>query len=504
MNGRIVGVDIGTQSLKVTVVDETLRVLGSASSGYAVSFPAPGRAEQAPALWEGALAPTIAAALENAQARPTEVIGLGIAGQLDGCIAVDGGNEPLGPCLIWMDRRASLPASKHLSGTIRRRCGIVADPGHMAAKISWLKRHGADGAARFHQPVSWMVARLTGRSVMDRAVASTTMLYELGGGSWSTELLEAFGIEAAKLPEIAEAYEPAGTLNADGARATGLPPGVQVAVGTGDDFSTPLGAGIVRPGRLACVLGTAEVVGALDDEARIDEANLLETHAYIDGCYFIENPGWFAGGAIDWFIRTHRLRGVDELNELAAQAPPGSDGVLFLPALGGAMAPEWNPDARGCFYGLSASHDLPHMTRAVMEGCAFAMRDVVERLRAMTVPLQAVRLLGGGARSRLWAGIRADMVQLPVEVSAEVATSPIGAAVLAAVACGSAPNVSSAAARRDDVASIVHPGDGAACDDAYARYRELFEALKPVFKPTRTSPTACEPVDVVPREEVAG
>lgn len=504
MNGRIVGVDIGTQSLKVTVVDEALRVMGSASSGYAVSFPAPGRAEQAPALWEAALAPTIAAALSAAGARPAEVIGLGIAGQLDGCVAVDGGNEPLGPCLIWMDRRASLPASKDLAGTIRRRCGIVADPGHMAAKIAWLKRHGADGAARFHQPVSWMVAQLTGRSVMDRAVASTTMLYEFGGSTWSTELLEAFGVDAAELPEIAAAFEPAGTLNAHGARATGLPPGLPVAVGTGDDFSTPLGAGIVRPGRLACVLGTAEVVGALDDEARIDETNLLETHAYVDGCYFIENPGWYAGGAIDWFIRTHRLRGVDELNELAAQAPPGSDGVLFLPALGGAMAPEWNPDARGCFYGLSASHGPPHMARAVMEGCAFAMRDVVERLVEMKVPLQAVRLLGGGARSRLWAGIRADTVQLPVEVPAEVATSPIGAAVLAAVACGSSPDVSSAAAACDDVALTVRPGDGADYDDAYARYRALFEALKPMFMPARQLRTTSDPIDLVRHEEAAG
>lgn len=481
MTDIIIGVDIGTQSLKATAVAEDLRVLASAAQGYDAHYPRPGRAEQDPRLWEDALAPAIGAAIRDAGARPSDVRAIGIAGQLDGCVAVDRHNEALGPCLIWLDRRAALPARDGLAGYIQRHCGIVADPGHMGAKISWLKRNGTDQAACFHQPVSYMVSRLTGRPVMDHALASTTMLYELADRTWSAELLEIFGVDERELPALAEAFETAGELTGTGARLTGLPAGIPVAVGTGDDFATPLGAGIVRPGRLACVLGTAEVVGALDAEAKIDNQGLLETHAYVGGCYFIENPGWYAGGAIEWFIRTHRLTGTGELNEMAAEAPPGSDGVLFLPALSGAMAPEWNADARACFYGMTAAHGLPHLARAVMEGCAFAMRDVVDRLRALEVPLESIRLLGGGARSRLWAQIRADAVQLPVELPGEVDTSPIGAAVLAAVASGSAPDVVAAAERRDDIESIVQPGDGAAYDAAHARYLALFQALKPVF-----------------------
>lgn len=481
MSTIFVGVDIGTQSLKATVVEDDLRIRASASQGYDARYPRAGWAEQDPKVWEAALLPAISGAIDGAGAHPADVSGIGIAGQLDGCVAVDRCGEPLGPCLIWLDRRAALPRHDGLAGYIRHRCGIVADPGHMGAKIAWLKHNGADGAVCFHQPVSYVVSRLTGRPVMDYGLASTTMLYELGGAAWSPGLLDAFGVDAGELPELDDAAAPAGGLTGAGARLTGLPEGIPVAVGTGDDFSTPLGAGIVRPGRLACVLGTAEVVGALDTGMKIDEDGLLETHPYVGGCYFIENPGWYAGGAVEWFIETHRLADAAELNTLASRAPPGSAGVLFLPALSGAMAPEWNADARACFYGLSTAHGLPHMARAVMEGCAFAMRDVVERLRALDVPLQAIRLLGGGARSSLWAQMRADAVQLPVELPGEVDTSPIGAAMLAAVAAGSAPDIVTAAEHRDDFQSILQPGDGAAYDAAHARYRTLFEALKPVF-----------------------
>lgn len=477
----IIGIDIGTQSLKVAALDEDFRVLGSDTRSYEVRYPKPAWAEQDPAVWEAALAPAIAGALQQAGASPSDVAGMGIAGQLDGCVAVDGAGEAIGPCLIWLDRRAGMPAREGLAEHIQRHCGIVADPGHMAAKIAWQKRNGAERAARFHQPVSYVVNRLTGRAVMDHALASTTMLYDLAHRTWRDELLDAFGVAAGELPELAEAGDRAGELTETGARLAGLPRGVPVAVGTGDDFSTPLGAGIVQPGRLACVLGTAEVVGALDPEPKIDQRGLLETHAYVGGHYFIENPGWYAGGAVEWFMATHRVNSTDELNDLASQAPAGSDGVIFLPALSGAMAPEWNASARGCFYGLTAAHGLPHLARAVLEGCAFAMRDCVERLRDLEVPLEAIRLLGGGARSRLWAQIRADAAQLPVELPHEVDTSPIGAGMLAAVAAGMVPDVADAAARRDDIATTLAPRNGAPYDDGHARYRALFEALKPVF-----------------------
>ncbi|HSA82845.1 MAG TPA: FGGY family carbohydrate kinase [Geminicoccaceae bacterium] len=481
----IVGVDIGTQSLKAVVTDDDLQPVGEAASAYRPSFPRPGWAEQDPRLWEEALAPTIGRALEAAGQTPRSVQALGICGQLDGCLAVDREGHALGPCIIWMDRRAAaevagLPAKRVQSAT-----GVILDATHMAAKARWLKRHAPERVAirRFHQPVSYLVARLTGAHVLDHGLASTTMAYALRARRFDPGLLELFELDAAELPAIAEAFERAGSLHRRGAALTGLPEGIAVAVGTGDDLSNPLGAGLVEPGKLACALGTAEVVGALHDLPAIDRRGLVETHGYAGGRFFIENPGWLAGGALAWFVEAFRLRDAEELDTLAATAPAGCDGVTFLPALSGAMAPEWVAAARGCFYGLSAAHGSGHLARAVLEGCAFAMRDVLERLREMEVATHSILLLGGGARSRLWAQIRADLTGLSVAVPAVVDTSPLGAAVLAALAAGLQPDLVEAARRVATETTIVEPDAERreAYDDAYRTYRKLFDSLRPMF-----------------------
>jgi xylulokinase len=495
--GPVIGIDIGTQSLKAIVVHfggerpdgARSAVLGQASLGYGVSHPRPGWAEQDPRLWESALSRVIGEALRAARVEPSAVRGLAVAGQLDGCVAVGASGEPLSPCLIWMDRRAvgeveeaglKVPALR-----LQAKTGIMADASHMAAKIAWLKKQGGLAGARcFHQPTSYLVSRLTGRHVFDHGLASTTMLYRLETRDYDGELLAAFGISRAELPEIADATAVAGPLSEQGARLTGLPVGLPVAVGTGDDFSAPLGAGLAQPGRMVGILGTAEVVGALSREACVDARGLVETHRFIDGSYFIENPGWLSGGAITWFLSTFRVSGgVDELNELAARAPAGCDGLLFLPALSGAMAPEWNAGARGCFYGLTPAHGLGHMARALLEGCAFAMRDVLERLREMQVPIESILLSGGGARSQLWAQIRADVCQAPVYISESTDTSPVGAAILAAVACGVAPTVAACAPWVGRTSSVYQPvhDHAALYDQAHSRYRRLFESLKPLY-----------------------
>src|SRR5262249_25685440 len=210
----------------------------------------------------------------------------------------------------------------------------------------------------------------------------------------------------------------AAPLNEEGASLTGLRVGIPVAVGTGDDFSNPLGAGVVAPGRAVVSLGTAEVVGAVHGEAVIGKQALVETHGFAGGRFFLENPGWLSGGALAWFIQVFRIAGVEELNALAEQSAPGSESVTFMPALSGAMAPQWIAAARGAFYGLSAAHGTRHMTRALLEGCACAMRDVIDRLELLGVDCRQVLLLSGGAKSRVWAEIRAGLLGRPIEVAA--------------------------------------------------------------------------------------
>lgn len=479
-----VGVDIGTQSLKVVVTDGALAPKGTARRPYAPSFPQPGWAEQDPNLWAKALGPAIAEALAAADAHPRDVRGLGIAGQLDGCIAVDDAGRALGPCLLWMDRRATDETADTPTDLVRRKTGIIVDAGHAAAKVRWLKRHRLDGRpARFHQPVSYLVEQLTGAFVIDHALASTTMVCALEEPRYDQALLDLFAIDAAELPRIERAASLAGGLHDQGATLSGLIPGLPVAVGTGDDFSTALGAGLVTPGRVSVGLGTGEVVGALHPDPLIDNAGLVETHPYPGGGYFIENPGWLGGGSVIWLMSILGLSDPRQLDGLANSVPPGADGVTFLPCLSGAMAPRWRSAARGCFYGLTSAHGREHMARAVLEGTAFAMRDVIDRLDTMGVATDTILLLGGGARSPLWGQIRADVAGRRVDVPRTIDTCPIGAAMLAAVASGDLPTLADAAALVEgrDVAITPDRSRTSAYDAAYAAYRRLFDTLEPMF-----------------------
>ncbi len=481
----IVGIDIGTQSLKAVLLTADLKIAGQASRSYQPTHLGNGRVEQDPFLWAQAIGPAIAEALASADSKPSDVKALGICGQLDGCVPVDKDGHALSACVTWMDRRAKDEIADISPDHIRAIAGLVLDPSHLAAKARWLKRHlaRASSIARFHQPVSYMVELLTGEAIIDRALASTSMVYSLPRSDYDDNLLEQFELRRSELPKIARAEGAAGKLHRKGAEITGLPEGTIVAVGTGDDFSTPLGAGLHQPGKAVAVLGTAEVVGALHPSPLIDEGGLVETHAYPGGAFFIENPGWASGGAITWLTHVLNEPDLGTLNSLAAEIAPGSDALTFLPALSGAMAPEWQPDARGCFYGLTPAHGQGHLFRAVLEGCAFAMRDVIDRLASMGVTVDSLLLLGGGARSKLWTQIRANILQRPVEVPSNLDSAPIGAGLLAIVAAGLFPNLGEAIKVLPTTSTMTMPDPRQAepYDEAYQRYRNLFQALKPLF-----------------------
>jgi len=482
------GVDIGTQSLKAVVTNGELKRRGEASRFYSPEFPAPDRVEQNPLMWERALGPAIAEALDRARVRPNEIKSMGIAGQLDGCIPVKADGEAIGNCLIWMDRRAKQAFRNVDRCRLHAVTGLVADPSHLAAKASWLKQNlgEAKSIAAFHQPVSYLVERLTGERVMDHALASTSMVYSLSDRSYDDYLLSAFDLSRDELPQLAEAYEAAGKLNARGAELTGLHVGTTIAVGTGDDFSTPLGAGIVETDTLSVAIGTGEVVGCLFQRCTIDSGLLVETHAYPAGNYFLENPGWLSGGAVKWLMDLLTIADFQSFESLADKAPAGSEGLVFLPALTGAMAPEWLAEGRGCFYGLSAKHGREHFARALLEGCAFAMRDVIDRLVVLGARPDTMNIIAGGSRSRLWAQIRADAMNMPARLSSEADASPLGAAMLAAVAEGAMADLRSASACVPPPSAVLEarPENVEVLDDSYRRYRSLFASLKPMFVDT--------------------
>lgn len=486
------GLDVGTQSLKAVLWQPSGgpdggKVLAEASRSYETAYARARWAEQDPRDWEQAIGGAISAALAKAGLDGSAIAGLGITGQLDGAIATSASGEALAPALIWQDKRSdcALPLSE---ARVQELTGQLVDPSHLAPKARWLQqRLAATPPARFHQPVSYLVERLTGRAVMDPALASTSLLFALAEQRWSEELGAAWGIELSRLPEVAPAGSMAGTLDARGAAITGLPPGLGVAVGTGDDFTSALGAGLTRPGRVMVTLGTAEVVGALHALPVIDRfdahahgaAPIVETHAYPTGDFFVENPGWTCGGAITWLRRLVGIHSDAELDALAAEVPPGAGGVTFFPALAGAMTPRWTADVGGAFTGLSSEHDRRHLARAVLEGTAFACRDVVERLAALGVSTERVLLSGGGSRSKLWTQLRADVLGRPHELAARDDSAAIAAAMLAAVAAGQLP-LGELEAQAGAPRPGAEPGSTEtreALDEAYRRYRRDTAAL---------------------------
>jgi xylulokinase len=360
----------------------------------------------------------------------------------------------------------------------------------------WLRDHEPDvyRSARWLASVgAYLNGWLTGETVHDHANASSSLLYDLEQRCWSDELVAAAGLDARHLPGIAPAHAVIGRLRAEAAEQLGLPAQTQVVTGTGDDHGAALGAGAVGPGVLVDVTGTAEPVAIPATAVVIDDERLVETHAHaVDGTLLVENPGFVSGGSTRWLSEiTGRSQG--DLFTAAAEAPPGSDDVIFVPALSGSMAPRWDDDIRGCFARLGLGHGVPHLARAVLEGCAYALRDIVDRLDALGVGGEEIRVVGGGARSALWLQIKADVTGRPARrVLGDCATST-GAAMLAGVAAGAFADLETAVdacVELDATPVLPDAGTAAVYAESYAAYRSLFDAVQSWTPRARAEATA--------------
>ncbi len=415
---------------------------------------------------------------------------IGLATQVDGVVAVDEETRPLRPAIIWMDRRATRQADavecRIAPADVRRITGLNLDAYHCAAKIAWIVEMEPDvakDATAYLLPGSYLVARLTGERVVDHGNASSTMLYDVTTRAWSPRLLDIAGLEAGALGRIADAADVAGVLTERAARDLGLTTACRVVVGTGDEHGAALGAGVVRPGIVCDITGTAEPVGVAALEPVIDPTGLVETHGHADPrVWFIENPGFVSGGSVRWYLD---LVGGDEarLDAEAASVPAGCAGLTFLPALAGSTTPRWDEHARGAFAGLSLGHGRAHLGRAVLEGCTFAMRDLVERIAELGLDSDEIRVVGGGARSETWLQMKADATGRVVRVLGVREATAVGAGYLAGTAAGIFASLDDAI----DRLTVLHPrsyvpsaATRAAYDDAYGSYRRVYDALQPL------------------------
>ena len=485
----VIGLDVGSQSIKGVLIDGDGMERASASTALSMSHPRAGWAEQDPHHFEEGIASVIRRLLSNAKCDGGDVRVLSLACQVDGVVALSPAGDALGNAIIWLDRRADVQANEMAASVGSNRLfevtGLVSDSSHSGPKILWLRDHDAErfaSAMAFPPVAGYLLHRLTGRLAVDHANASSSMLYDLRSRSWSDELLSAFGLESSQLGEILSAGEVAGTLTARAAAELGLSRSCAVLVGTGDEHAASIGAGATTDGVITDVTGTAEPVTVTSKEFVLDYEMLVETHAHaVDGYYLIENPGFVSGGSTKWLAEN--VLGVDQaaIFDLATRAPAGSDGVLFIPALSGSMTPTWNAQMRGAFAGLAMSHSSHAMARAVLEGCAFALRDVVERFTALGLGGEEIRVVGGGAASDTWMQIKADVTGRPIHrVTVKEATA-LGAALLAGVAAGIFANLDDAVAHCVTVADVPftpNPANRSRYDEDYGRYQKLFAGVE--------------------------
>ena len=497
----VVGVDVGSQGTCAQALEADGTLVATSYAAHALRYPRPGWAEQDPAEWTAALVRTLAEIRAATAGR--EIAALSFGSQLDGVVAADADGAPLHPALIWCDRRAGDVCSEVAARTdlerLRELTGCNLDAGHIAPKIGWLARHEPDvfqHAATFACPGAWVAWRATGELAVDPSNASSTGVLDPRAREWSSEACAAFDLDPARLPPVRPAHAVLGPIREWLRDAAGLDPGTLVVLGAGDEMAATLGAGVVEPGVVCDVMGTAEPVCAVVGEPAHDPTGVVELHPHATpDTWLLENPGWLSGGAYRWFrdelggpeAARAAATGADVyelLNQLADNAPPGAAGVSWIPALAGAMAPEWNADARAGWFGVTAAHGRAHLARALLEGNALALRDVIDAIAGAGHAATEVVCVGGGAKGRLLRQLRANVTGLPVSRPHDVETTARGAAMLAAAGAELHPTVAAAGrAMAGPRGEPLQPDPELRdlYDGLHRRHLRLYAALRPLF-----------------------
>lgn len=499
----LVGIDIGTSAAKAVLIDETGREIAAATSAYPLATPQPLWAEQDPEHWWLGAVACLREVLTKGRVRASEVAGLGLSGQMHGLVLLDQAGEVLRPAILWNDQRTG-PQCDALTRqlgleTLLAWTGNPVLPGFTLPKLLWVRENEPEifrRTARFLLPKDYVRYRLTGEMTTEVSDASGTSLFDVARRRWSDDMFNATRIPRAWAPPSVESTTVAGRIHAKAAAATGLTAGTPVVAGGGDQASQAIGTGLYREGRVAVSLGTSGVVFAPTARPLVDTRGRLHTFCHAaPGLWHVMGVMLAAGGSFRWYRDVFGKQektaaatlGVDPYELMtaeAAKAPPGCEGLLFLPYLSGERTPHPDPRARGAFLGLSLRHEKAHTIRAVLEGVCFGLRDSFELIRELGLIAADVRVSGGGARSPLWRQILADVLATPVATINVVEGASLGAALLAGVGVGLFPDVGAAceAAVREGERHQPRPAETQTYRDLYRIYRDLYPTLRPVFE----------------------
>lgn len=487
-----IGLDISTTAAKALLIDAAGRPLGMAAEHYTYDTPYPLWTEQDPAVWQRAAFASLRRLLAETDVAPGDIHAIGLTGQMHGLVLLDAAGQVLRPAILWNDQRTASACDEmraifgrdHLIALT----GNDALTGFTAPKILWVKNtepHIFRRIAHILLPKDYVRLQLTEAYAVDKADGAGTQLFDLRARDWSPDIAAGLGLAMDWLPFTYEGVAVTGVVTPDAAAATGLLAGTPVVAGGGDQAANAVGVGAVVPGVVALSLGTSGVIFAGATEPIIEPHGRLHAFCHaVPGQWHLMGVMLSAAGSLRWFHDTFApQQSYDDLIDTAAAVPPGSEGLLFLPYLTGERTPHPDPLARGAFVGLTVRHTLAHLTRAVLEGVAFGLRDNFSLMQATGLAqARQIRAAGGGLRSPLWRQIIADVLQTEIVSVNSAEGAAFGAALLAAVGAGLFPDVSAACAAWVQVTGNTPPGpDADRYVPAYALYRDLYPALRPTF-----------------------
>jgi xylulokinase len=486
------GLDISTTGSKALLIDEAGGVAAVASSPHSLQNPRPLWSEQDPLEWWQAACASMRAVLRDADIKAESIVAIGLTGQMHGLVLLDEAGEVLRPAILWNDQRTQAQCDEIHQRIGREKfiqvTGNVALTGFTAPKILWVKENEPKvyaQAAHVLLPKDFVRYKLTGEFAMDKAGGSGTVLFDLKQREWSEEVLSALGIPRRWMPPLYEGPEITGNFIPTAAQASGLVTGTPVVAGGGDQAAQAVGVGAVRPGIIGLTVGTSGVVFATTPSAMVEPQGRLHAFCHaVPGMWHFMGVMLSAAGSLQWYRDTLAPgTSFDDLLVEAESIPAGSEGLLYLPYLSGERTPYPDPLARGAFIGLTLRHGRGHMTRAVLEGVAFGLKDSFTLIQnAGLAAIEQVRASGGGTRSPLWRQILASVLGAELTTVGVVEGAAYGAALLAGVGAGAWPDVATACSQVVRLADITHPDERQQA--VYHQNYELFRQLYPLLKPT--------------------
>jgi xylulokinase len=492
----LLGIDIGTSGTKTVLFGTDGRAIASKTVEYPMHQPQNGWAEQDASDWWDAAAQGIRAVLAASGADPAGVRGVGLSGQMHGLVMLDAGGALLRRSIIWCDQRTGRECAQinELVGE-RRVLEITANPamtGFTAAKILWVRNNEPavyEKCAHILLPKDYVRYRLTGEFATEVSDAAGMQLMDIGARDWSPEVLSKLGIDRALLGAMHESQDLTGRVSAAAARETGLAEGTPVAGGAGDNPAAAVGAGVVRAGRAFTTIGSSAVVYAVSDGMTLDLQGRVHTLcASVPGKWTVMSCTQGAGLSLQWLRNTCCAPEVERaareskdpyyvMDGLAEGAPIGANRLLFLPYLMGERSPHPDPDCRGVFFGLSAMHGRPELIRAVLEGVAYSQRECVDVFDEMGARPDDMLVCGGGARSRVWRQMLADLYACPVSLTEADEGPALGVALLAGVCAGVYASIDEACG------AAVRKGGALQPDmDAHGRYEPYYQLYKKLYR----------------------